>query len=162
SPKEVTTLSDVYGLGAVLYAWLTSRPPFQGDNMGEILKQVRDPSCQPEPPHLLNPRVDRDLEAICLRCLNKYPTRRYLSAEDLERWLDGRETQARPWGFGKRALRVCQRHAVAAALTAATVVLLLVTAVTVTSAAQEREDRLEAAHRGNSYAAYGIASNVLR
>jgi serine/threonine-protein kinase len=149
--EEVTTRSDVYGLGAILYALLTGKPPFRAETSEATLKQVQDPKTSPTPPRKLNPRVSRDLEAICLKCLDKDPTRRYRSAEglakDLECCLEGRETTARPWSSLGRVLGACRRSPVTMALTAAAVVLLLVTAVTVTSAAQGHKDRLEAAHR---------------
>src|SRR5262249_27222562 len=85
----ITVATDVYGLGAVLYPILSGRPPFQGDSALETIAQVRDRA--PDPPSRHGRRIDRDLETICLKCLEKEPARRYGSAEaaaeDLERWL---------------------------------------------------------------------------
>jgi WD40 repeat protein/tRNA A-37 threonylcarbamoyl transferase component Bud32 len=114
----ITTASDVYGLGAVLYTMLTGWPPFRGDSWVEILEQVR--MRDPELPSGSNRRVDRDLETICLTCLRKDPQRRYESAEalaeDLERWLAGVPIRARRTGAWGRTVKWVQRRPAIAAL----------------------------------------------
>ena len=104
--KDVTTLSDVYGVGAILYTLQTGEPPFRGPTVEATLKRVKNPKEKPKPPREINPRVDRTLEAISLRCLRKDPQERYRSAEglakDLERWLTYRPTEARPLWFWER------------------------------------------------------------
>ena len=113
----ITTATDVYGLGAILYVLLTGHPPFAGSNSLETLERVK--GSEPESPRRLNAKVDRDLETICLTCLAKDPRRRYASAqamaEDLENWLGHRPIEARPAGAHERLAKWVRRHPATAA-----------------------------------------------
>ena len=110
--EGVSTAADVYGLGGILYAILTGKPPFRGKDRGETLHQVLEDL--PTPPRHLNPRVDRALEAVCLKCLAKLPANRYASAEalaeDLERWLSGAPPLAWHMPWPRRAWHAARRH----------------------------------------------------
>jgi tetratricopeptide (TPR) repeat protein len=120
SRGALTTAADVYGLGAVLYALLTGRAPHVGGSLASTLDLVRN--ARPEPLTGLNRRVPRDLNVICMKCLEKDPSRRYASAldlaDDLDRWLDGRPVAARPVSAPARAAMWCRRHPLPAALAA--------------------------------------------
>jgi WD40 repeat protein len=135
--KHVTTAADVYGLGAILYELLSGRPPFQGESELQVLQKVQDK--EPEPPVRMNPTVDSDLQTICLKCLQKDPEARYLSAEavaqDLERWLAGDTIQARPAGTTERVWRWCRRKPALASLLAMVLVLMATVATVSTTMA---------------------------
>ena len=128
---KLTSSTDVYGLGAVLYQLLTSHPPFAGGTTYETIKLLLE--TEPRPPRLWNPKVDGDLSTICLKCLEKDPKRRYVSAlavaEDLERWLKHEPIQARRTGVARRGKKWLQRNPTIVAVVALS--LALVTAVSV-------------------------------
>src|SRR5207248_3102400 len=124
--SEVTKTTDIYGLGAVLYHLLTGRPPFVGTTSYETVRLLLE--TDPRQPRLLNPKVDRDLGTICLKCLEKDPERRYCSAlalaEDLERWLRHEPIQARRTGFVTRGKKWLQRNPTAAVAVASLAALV--------------------------------------
>src|SRR6266481_500580 len=121
----VSSATDVYGLGGVLYQLLTGQPPFAGGATYETIKLLLD--TEPKQPRLLNPKIDRDLSTICLKCLEKDPKRRYSSAlalaEDLERWLRHEPIQARQTGVFARGTKWVQRNPNSALLAASLMAL---------------------------------------
>jgi WD40 repeat protein len=130
--KDVGPHTDVYALGAILYEALTGRAPFQADTPLETLQQVV--AEEPVLPSRLRPKLPRDLETICLKCLQKEPTRRYASAaalaDDLQRFLAGQPIRARPVGRAEKVWRWCRRNpGLAGAVGAASFFLVLGTLV---------------------------------
>ena len=121
----VSRVTDVYEIGAVLYHLLTGQPPFAGGTTYETIKLLLD--TEPRPPRQLNPKIDRDLSTICLKCLEKDPKRRYSSAlalaEDLERWLKHEPILARRIGIVGHSTRWIRRNPTAALLAASLVAL---------------------------------------
>ncbi|HYY12946.1 MAG TPA: serine/threonine-protein kinase, partial [Chthoniobacterales bacterium] len=128
--KNITAATDVYGLGAVFYELLTGHPPFAGGTTYQTIRMVLE--TEPRKPRFWNPKVDVDLETICLKCLEKDSARRYPSAlalaEDLERWLHHEPIQARRIGPFTRTTKWIQRNPAVAALIASCAALLVLAA----------------------------------
>ena len=128
---QISAQSDVYSLGATLYELLTGKPPFGAANVWETIKQVKE--SEAVAPRTLNPSVPADLETICLKCLQKEPARRYLTAqelvEELQRYLAGEPILARPVGPVERLWRWCRRNPRIAGSIAATFLILLAAVV---------------------------------
>ena len=124
--RAVSAAADVYSLGAILYQMLTGHPPVSGETPMEVLRRAAEQA--PRRPRLTNHHVPRDLETICLKCLEKEPASRYSSAvalaEDLERFCAGRTIQARPAGLTTRMWRWTRRNPAIAGLAAALVALV--------------------------------------
>ena len=129
----VSHATDVYGLGAVLYQLLTAHPPFSGGTTYETIKLLLD--TEPRQPRLWNPKIDRDLATICLKCLEKDPQRRYSSAlalaEDLERWLKHEPIRAKRSGFFMHGRKWLWRNPITAVLIASLVALVVAVGVIV-------------------------------
>jgi WD40 repeat protein len=124
---KVSRRSDVYGLGATLYHLLTGRAPFQGETPTDVLHQVLN--ADPVAPRQLNPSIPRDLETICLKCMEKEPARRYANAqtvaEELGRFLAGEPVVAHPVGPAGKAWRWCRRKPVVAGLSVGLLLALI-------------------------------------
>src|SRR5947209_14898720 len=121
----ISAITDVYGIGAVLYQLLTGHPPFAGGTTYETIKLLLD--TEPRQPRLWNSKIDRDVSTICLKCLEKDPKRRYSSAlalaEDLERWLRHEPILARRTGLVTRSKKWIQRNPSSALLAASLIAL---------------------------------------
>jgi WD40 repeat protein/predicted Ser/Thr protein kinase len=131
---RISRRADVYALGATLYHLLTGRPPFQAESLAQTLDLVRH--AEPLAPRLLNPGVPRDLETVCLKCLEKEPAKRYataqLFAEELGRFLEGKPVVARPVGRVAKGWRWCRRKPVVAGMGAGLLAALVLGLVGVT------------------------------
>jgi tRNA A-37 threonylcarbamoyl transferase component Bud32/tetratricopeptide (TPR) repeat protein len=163
-PGTIGPAADIHALGALLYHLLTGRPPFQGASTTETLDQVRNQD--PVPPRRLSGRIPRDLETICLKCLEKAPSRRYRTAldlaGDLRLWLEGRPIRAHRLSPLGHAWRWCRRHPgvagllAALALTLATGVIGLI--VLLNLAETERTRLAEARRRAEAYEQFSASA----
>ena len=157
---EADRRADVYSLGVILYELIAGELPFRGQRQMLIVQILRE---EPTPPRKLNHRIPRDLETICLKCLEKAPARRYQSTaelkEELGRYLNGEAIQARPVSRPERAIRWCRRNPAIAAMTTAIVLLFLLGFAGVTwqwlqaeTARRETADALEKESRAKEEA----------
>jgi serine/threonine-protein kinase len=141
--SAVGPAADIYALGAVLFEMLTGRPPFDGETAAETVQKVI--AEEPAPPSRWNAKVPRDLDTICLKCLQKSPARRYASAQDLaddlHRFLDGKPVLARPVGIFERAGKWARRRPAAALLALVLLVVSAAAAGTVFWLRQQEADR---------------------
>jgi WD40 repeat protein/serine/threonine protein kinase len=150
--RSIGPAADVYALGAILYELLTGRPPFKAATTVETVMQVR--SDEPVPPSRLQPRTPRDLETICLKCLEKTPAKRYGSAadlaEDLRRFLGGEAIRARPARIWEKGWLWARRRPVRASLLGASAVFFAVGFPLVTWLWQEAVQTAEAEKRART------------
>ncbi|MCA9261384.1 MAG: protein kinase, partial [Planctomycetales bacterium] len=168
--KSVGPAADIYALGAILYDALTGRPPFQSPSVLETLEQVR--TQEPIAPARLQPSMPRDMQTICLKCLEKDPVRRYESAaalyEDLQRFLRHEPIHARPTSVAVRVARFCRRRPASAMLSAVSLACAVGAAVGISwhihtlNAETLRANRSEQAALEDFRAGYETLDEVLR
>jgi len=161
---SVSTAIDVWALGVILYELLTASRPFEGKDRNEVRAAILDN--EPVPPQALNPKVPRDLDAICRRCLAKDPDKRYESASalalDLDRWLKNETVRARRSGPFERLIKWSRRNPAFASGLGFSVLLALAGVFAAISMANDQETRLrKEVCEGNEFAARHVASTLL-
>lgn len=163
--RALTFAADIYSLGAILYELLTGEVPVQAGSLAEMFERLRSPE-PVRPPRELDGCIDRELELVCLKCLEREPARRYATAlelaMDLERWLRFEPVTVMPRGRASALWRWCRRHPVAATALSGALFVATVTAAAGLSIARDQEEALrrEVLHV-NSYAAQAKAGQVL-
>ena len=149
--QHIGPASDIYGLGVLLFALLTGRPPFQAATALDTIVHVL--TVEPPRPRTLNPSVPRDLQTICLKCLEKSPGKRYATAtalaEDLDRYLNDRPILARPAGMIEKAFRWYRRRPVIGTMGAALVLLLVAVPVLLAGLWQQADARADVQAAGH-------------
>ena len=162
-PARAGRAADLYSLGATLYRLVTGRPPFVGGDLHLMLRQVMQED--PRPPRVLNPGVSLDLDAICLKCMEKDPSRRYADAQELADELDrvgrGEPTRTRPLGWVGRLDRWARRRPQVAALVGSLVTLAVVSLVVVTLLFLRAERSLRALERDEYFHLLALAAETL-
>lgn len=144
--KQVSASTDIYSLGAILYSMLVGRPPFRAASAFDTIMQVQ--SADPVSPRRINPSIPRDLETICLKCLEKQPAKRYQTAQELvdelQRFLTGQPIKARRVSAIERTWRWCRRNPAVASLIAGAFVCLLLLSGAALYYARQQQNLAEA------------------
>ncbi len=168
--KDLTVAADVYSLGVILYERLTGQTPFTGDDALALLRQVQE--SEPPRPSTIRTGLDRDLETVVLKCLNKEPNRRYSScetlADDVDRWLRGEPITARPvgrlektWLWARRNPAIATAGGLAAAALVAVAVVSSVVAIQANALAKAERQRKEDAIAARDSVEWALARSYL-
>ncbi len=147
-PAAADAAADIYALGAVLYCLIVGQPPFAAPTAAETFRQIAE--CPPVPPDLINPGIGRDLSRVCMKCLDKSPKQRYLTAaefaEDLDRFLSGKPVHARSTPWPVRLQKWCRQRPLISVLlftSGSLVAALMVMAVLYTTSLRTLQTQIE-------------------